>query len=174
MQKKEGAFSGKLRENLVKLLDCIGINEKLNISSASSLFDEDSHLIHTTSVLRQPVFVKGKDYSGSTPDMLKHPLMQEQIELYLKEEIRQLPDAIYIPLGNKVAKVFEVLIKEGLLNERQVLAGLPHPSGANAGRIAYFLGNKSKDSVLPNSTTKPEILDNAKQEILKKLATLTV
>lgn len=172
--KKEGAFSGKLRENLVKLLDCIGINKKLNIISASSLFDEDSHLIHTTSILRQPVFVKGKDYSGSTPDMLKHPLMQEQIELYLKEEIRQLPNAIYIPLGNKVAKVFEALVKEGLLNEKQVLAGLPHPSGANSGRIAYFLGNKSKDSILPSSTTKPEILDSAKQEILKKLATLTI
>ena len=172
--KKEGAFSGRLRENLVELLNCICIHKKLNITNSSSLFGEDSHLIHTTSVLRQPVFIKGKDYSGSTPDMLKHPLLQKQIELYLKEEIRQLPDAIYIPLGSKVAKVFEIFIQQGLLNENQVLSGLPHPSGANAGRISYFLGNTSKEAIPPNSTTKPEILDKAKQEILKKLTTLAI
>ncbi|WP_075175608.1 MULTISPECIES: uracil-DNA glycosylase family protein [Acinetobacter] len=167
MAKNEGAFSGTLRGNLVRLLDHIGLNKKLNIESTASLFNEDAHLVHTTSVLRHPVFVGKKDYSGSNPSMIKHPLMLGSIETYLKQEIHQLPNAIYIPLGPKVAQVFEMLIKQGVLDSNQVLFGLPHPSGANAERIAYFLGNKPKELLSPK--TNPEILDKAKAEIIEKL-----
>jgi len=34
--------------------------------------------------------------------MLKHPLMLEMIDAYLKEEVKQLPLVIYIPLGPKL------------------------------------------------------------------------
>lgn len=168
MAKNEGAFSGTLRNNLIKLLDHIGLHEKLGISSTASLFDKDAHLVHTTSVLKYPVFINGKDYSGSTPNMLKHPLLREMIDDYLMEEIRQLPKAIYIPLGPKVSQVFEYLIQQGLLQDQQVLFGLPHPSGANAERIAYFLGNKARESL--SIKTNPDLLDQAKLEILEKLS----
>jgi len=46
---------------------------------------------------------------------------------------------LFKPLGPKVAQVFEMLIKQGVLDSNQILFGLPHPSGANAERIAYFL-----------------------------------
>lgn len=165
--KDEGAFSGTLRNNLVKLLDHIGLNDKLGIDSTSTLFNKNAHLVHTTSVLRHPVFISGKDYSGSAPNMLKYPLMLEMIDAYLKEEVKQLPNAIYIPLGPKVGNVFEQLIKDGLLQDDQVLFGLPHPSGANAERIAYFLGNKHRNAL--SVKTNPELLDKAKVDILKKL-----
>jgi hypothetical protein len=168
MAKNEGAFSGTLRNNLIKLLDHIGLHEKLGISSTTSLFDKDAHLVHTTSVLKHPVFISGKDYSGATPNMLKHPLLREMIDAYLMEEIRQLPKAIYIPLGPKVSQVFEYLIQQGLLQDQQVLFGLPHPSGANAERIAYFLGNKERESL--SIKTNPDLLDQAKVKILEKLS----
>jgi len=63
--KVEGAFSGTLRKNLVQLLDYIGLDKKLGIKSTDSLFNTNAHLVHTTSVLRHPVFVDGQDYSGS-------------------------------------------------------------------------------------------------------------
>lgn len=170
--KEEGAFSGTLRKNLVQLLDYIGLNKKLGINSTASLFNTNAHLVHTTSVLRHPVFVDGQDYSGSTPNMMKHPLMVDLIDKYLKEEIRQLPNALYIPLGPKVCKVFDNLVKEGVLNSNQVLSGLPHPSGANAERIAYFMGNKQKE--LLSVKTNPELLDKAKREILEKLAKVKI
>jgi len=166
--KNEGAFSGTLRNNLIKLLDHIGLHEKLGISSTTSLFDRDAHLVHTTSVLKHPVFINGKDYSGSTPNMLKHPLLREMIDAYLIEEIRQLPNAIYIPLGPKVSQVFEYLIQQGSLQDQQVLFGLPHPSGANAERIAYFLGNKARESL--SIKTNPDLLDEAKAKIFEKLS----
>ncbi|MDF0627101.1 MULTISPECIES: uracil-DNA glycosylase family protein [Acinetobacter calcoaceticus/baumannii complex] len=166
--KNEGAFSGTLRKNLIKLLDHIGLHEKLGISSTSSLFDKDAYLVHTTSVLRHPVFINGKDYSGSTPNMLKHPLLRDMIDAYLMEEINKLPKAIYIPLGPKVSQVFEYLIQQGSLQDQQVLFGLPHPSGANAERIAYFLGNKARESL--SLKTNPDLLDQAKLKILEKLS----
>ena len=171
--KEQGAFSGNLRNTLIELLDYIGLNKKLDIITTASLFNEHAHLVHTTSILRHPTFVNGQDYNGSRPDMLKHPIMLEQINTYLIDEIRQLPNALYIPLGSSVSKVFEKLIKDGLINENQVLIGLPHPSGANNGRIAYFLGKKTKDSIKKNSTTNTEKIDLAKKNILQKISLLT-
>lgn len=170
--KDEGAFSGTLRKNLVQLLDYIGLDKKLGITSTASLFNTNAHLVHTTSVLRHPVFIEGKDYSGSTPNMMKHPIMVDLIERYLKEEIRQLPNALYIPLGPKVCKVFYSLVEDGLLRSDQILFGLPHPSGANAERIAYFMGNKEKEHL--SVKTNPELLDKAKFEILEKLAKVKI
>jgi hypothetical protein len=49
-----------------------------------------------------------------------------------------------------------------------VLAGLPHPSGANAERISYFLGRKSKEAL--SSKTNATKIDEAKLVLLKQLA----
>lgn len=171
--KIEGAFSGPLRNNLVKLMDNIGLNKKLGIASSKSLFEEHRHLLHTTSILQQPTFVNNKDYNGSSPKMLKTPIMLKQIENF-KKEIERLPNALYIPLGNKVSEIFEIFINDNILNENQVLIGLPHPSGANAGRISYFLGDKTKESLPKNSTINAENLDLAKHEILMKLDKTTI
>jgi len=36
------------------------------------------------------------------------------------------------------------LARRGVLPAARILHGIPHPSGANAERIAYFLGRKDK------------------------------
>lgn len=165
--KNEGAFSGTLRKNLIRLLDGIELHKKLGLKSTASLFDNDSDLVHTTSVLRHPIFINGENYNGTTPNLLKTPLMLNMMNTYLKDEIKQLPDAIYIPLGPKVSSIFEKIISEGILSKNQVLIGLPHPSGANAERIAYFLNEKEKEEL--SIKTNPDLLDKAKAEILNKL-----
>jgi hypothetical protein len=48
-----------------------------------------------------------------------------------------------------------------------VLNGLPHPSGANAERIAYFLGKKAKESL--SVKTNPATLDSAKCKLIFKM-----
>jgi hypothetical protein len=90
-----------------------------------------------------------------------------QIELYLGAEIDQLPDALYIPLGDKVAEVLQHFVGKGRLESSQVLNGLPHPSGANAERIAYFLGNKRAEDC--SSKTNPAKIDFTKTTLLEKL-----
>lgn len=166
--KEEGAFSGTLRDNLVQLLDFIGLNTKLGIHSTQSLFDIHSNLVHTTSLLRHPVFIKNNNYSGTTPNILNNRLLFDLMNSYFIKEIKLLQNAIYIPLGSSVEMIFKnYIIKNNLLPEKQVLFGIPHPSGANNERIAYFLNKKNKSEL--SKKTNADKIDIAKTEILNKL-----
>ncbi len=100
--KYTGAFSGAIRPNLVALLDHVGLQRWLGIASCATLFGADAHLMHVTGVLRQPVFVDGKNYNGAAPNMLTTPLLQAQMLDYFAPEAAQLPDAVFVPLGPKV------------------------------------------------------------------------
>ena len=161
-----------MRNNLVNMLDHIGVHKLLGIDSCAQLFDTHRHLVHYTSALRYPVFVDGQNYSGS-PAMLSRSSLRRQVETHLVEEIRVLsPQCLYVPLGPKVAEVFQHLQAKGLLKAEQILDGLPHPSGANAERISYFLGRKPRDEL--STQTNPTVLDSVKSKILDKLAKLHV
>lgn len=168
--KNTGAFSGSMRPNLVSMLDHLKINEWLNIATCDTLFGKDSHLVQTTSVLRYPVFVNGENYNG-TPNMTKHPLLQKQLKDHFAKECNLLKNAIIVPLGPKVSEGLDFLVKQGLVDERNVLEGMPHPSGANAERIAYFLGKKNRDQL--SVKTDPAKLDKAKTLLKAKIAALT-
>ena len=52
----------------------------------------------------------------------------------------------------------------------QVLAGLPHPSGANAERIQYFLGRK--DASRLSEKTNASLLDAARAALFSKVTQL--
>ncbi|MFP3637799.1 hypothetical protein [Paraburkholderia sp. SIMBA_054] len=144
--KQTGAFSGTMRPNLVALLDHIGVAEWLGLSSCDALFNRAAHLIQTTSILRHPVFVDEANYSG-TPSMIRTPFLQRQIEAHFTEEARLLRHAVFVPLGPKVSEGLGWLVQRGVLPGGRVLDGLPHPSGANAERIAYFLGRKPREAL---------------------------
>lgn len=168
--KETASFAGDMRNNLIALLDHIGLQTLLDIDSCARLFDTHRHLVHYTSALRYPVFIKGKNYSGS-PDMLSRASLRHQVETHLAEEIQALgPHCLYVPLGPKVAKVFHHLRGKGLLKAEQILDGLPHPSGLNGERISYFLGRKPREKL--SSQTNAATLDNAKAGLMAKLATL--
>ncbi len=170
--KATASFAGPMRSNLINMLDHVGVQRLLNIDSCARLFDSHRHLVHYTSALRYPVFVDGQNYSGS-PAMLTRSSLRRQVETHLAEEIRLLgPQCLYVPLGPKVAEVFQYLQTNGLLKSEQILDGLPHPSGANAERISYFLGNKSREML--STKTNPAALDKAKVRILEKLRKLEV
>ncbi|MDH4552724.1 hypothetical protein [Pseudomonas sp. BN607] len=168
--KATASFAGPMRNNLVNMLDHVGVHMLLGIDSCARLFDTHRHLVHYTSALRYPVFIDGQNYSGS-PAILSRSSLRRQVETHLAEEISVLgPKCMYIPLGPKVSEVFQHLQATGLLKAEQILDGLPHPSGANAERISYFLGNKSREKL--SAKTNPAALDSAKARILGKLAKL--
>ncbi|MNF61691.1 hypothetical protein D3C84_433440 [compost metagenome] len=168
--KETASFAGPMRNNLTSLLDHIGLHTLLGIDSCARLFDTHRHLVHYTSALRYPVFLDGQNYSGS-PAMLSRASLRNQVETHLADEIRALgPQCLYVPLGPKVTEVFQHLQTKGLLKAEQLLDGLPHPSGANAERISYFLGGKPREKL--SSKTNPAVLDAAKARLLAKLATL--
>ncbi len=76
--KARASFKG-MRRDLARWLDELGLAEILGLRSCSELF-EDAHrgLLHTTSAVRYPVFVRKRDgslanYSGSSPEFVAHP-----------------------------------------------------------------------------------------------------
>jgi hypothetical protein len=170
--KYTGAFSGAIRPNLIALLDHIGLQRWLGIASCATLFGADSRLMHVTGVLRQPVFVDGKNYNGASPNMLTHPLLREQMLDYFAVEAAQLADAVFVPLGPKVGLALAWLARRGVLLEERILQGLPHPSGANMERIAYFLGRKEKAAL--SSRTNGDQIDADRRLLAARMAALAV
>ena len=167
--KATGSFSGALRNNLVSLLDHVLINQRLGIRSCDLLFGEYSHLLHSTSVFRYPTLLNGKPIS-SAKKALKSHLLKDMIDTCLAKECRQLPDsAFYVPMGQGVDEVLLYLCDNGVLRREQVLIGLPHPSGANAERISYFLGKKERERL--SDKTNPDKIDAAKYNLLSQLRT---
>lgn len=167
--KRTASFSGAMRPNLVGLLNKIGLNQWLGITSCDALFGSASELVQTTSVLRFPVFVDGENYNG-TPNMLKHPLLRRYVIEHFGKEAQTLKDAVFVPLGDKVAETLRFLVSQDVIKPEQVLDGLPHPSGANAERIAYFLGNKSREAL--SAKTDPVKLDRARECLCSQVQAL--
>lgn len=165
------SFSGPMRANLVAMLDHVGMNRWLGVTSTADVWNARTDLVHFTSALRYPVYVKGKNYSGS-PSMTATPILRELLVRCLGEEVAALPNAVWVPLGPKATEGIFWLVQQGLLSPERVLAGLPHPSGANAERIAYFLGHKERASL--SVKTAPDGIDAARTRLSAQIATLSV
>ena len=135
------SFKGSMRTTLVKYLDKLKVNKKLKIKSCESLFNKDSKHLHTTSLVKYPVFDKGKNYSGS--NILKKKMLIEFIEKNFLKELKTLKKAIIIPLGNTVSSTIEYLNNKYNLKLTCFLKGFPHPSGANARKNIQFKENRS-------------------------------
>ena len=136
--KRKASFAGTMRRNLVEMLDGLGISAALGIPSTASLFDDHYDLLHATSVIRYPVFVKGRNYTGYTPSLHKTPVLYGYIRYVLAKELRMVRHALVVPLGTSVSEALQMLICEGLLERRRCLLGFPHPSGANGHRIRQY------------------------------------
>ena len=143
--KYNSRFSGSMRENLIDMLDQIGLNKKFQLDSSSELFNEDNNLLHTTSLIKYPVFINGKNYNGHNPDILCNELLLKYIQKYFISEINELQNVVIIPLGKAVEEVLTYLIDNSIINNNYtILFGFPHPSGANGHRKEIFENNKKK------------------------------
>jgi hypothetical protein len=139
------------------MLDHIGLNSWLGIESCFSLFSEHRSMAHHTSVLRYPAFKGSKNYSGQ-PAIERVPFLKSQVDRWFAKELVLLPNSVFIPLGTQVQDIFEQLIRDHMISDDRSIVGIPHPSGANAERIAYFLGRKSKDTFRSKQTQRALIV----------------
>lgn len=81
-----------------------------------------------------------------------------------------LGDKLRIAGEGAVEVCYEHLCELGVIQRERVLEGLPHPSGSNAERIAYFLGRKNRGAL--SSKTNPEKLDRAREVLRRQVARL--
>jgi hypothetical protein len=140
------SFKGSMRTTLVKYLDELKVNKTLKIKSCESLFNKDNKYLHTTSLVKYPVFDKGKNYAGA--NILKKKILLDFIEKNFLQELKTLKKAIIIPLGNTVSSTIEYLNSKYNLKLSCFLKGFPHPSGANARKNIQFKENKRNMKIL--------------------------
>jgi len=134
------SFKGSMRATLIKYLDELNINKKLRINSCESLFNINSKYLHSTSLIKYPVFDKGKNYSGS--NLLKKKILLDFLEAHFVKELKKLDKTIIVPLGNTVSSTIDYLNNEFKLNLKCFLKGFPHPSGLNVRKDIQFRENK--------------------------------
>lgn len=90
--KAHASFKG-MRRDLARWLNEIGLAPVLGLQSCAELL-EDSHrgLLHTTSAVRYPVFVRKRDgslvnHTGSSPGLTVHPWLRGMIQATLAREL---------------------------------------------------------------------------------------
>lgn len=138
--KREASFGGKMRKNLVRMLDHYGVNRRFGLATTNALWDTGNNVAHFTSALRNPVFYlkdgKETNYSGNTPVLASYSGFQDVLA-DLSNELAEVENSLIVPLGSKVAGVIEQLVTAGRLPLARVLhhdgkvAEVPHPSGQN-------------------------------------------
>ena len=134
------SFKGSMRTTLIKYLDALKINKKLRIKSCESLFNINSRYLHSTSLIKYPVFDKGKNYSGSS--LLKKKILLDFLETHFVKELKKLDKTIIVPLGNTVSSTIDYLNDKFNLKLKCFLKGFPHPSGLNVRKDVQFKENK--------------------------------
>ncbi|QJD85577.1 uracil-DNA glycosylase family protein [Cohnella herbarum] len=144
-QAKEAArFAGTMKENLIRMLNGIGLHRHLNLSGCEQLFREHQTLLHTTSLLRFPVFVEKKNYSGTHPNLLSTPFLKNAAMPSLHDELERMKQTLIIPLGKIVESALCAFVREGKLDDKQCIWGFPHPSGANGHRHKQFADHQER------------------------------
>lgn len=164
--KQAASFAGTMRQTLSKMLDHIGLQTVLGAASCQEIWHTPGD-VHYTSALRYPVFLDGKNYSG-TPKPLKTAVLRRFIETELAAEARMLPNAIWLPLGTGATDALRHLVANGVLARERVFDGLPHPSGANGERVAYFLGQKQRRHL--SAKTRPDTIETNREALEGRVA----
>lgn len=140
------SFKGAMRTTLFKFMDELKINKILKIQSCESLFNLHNKYLHSTSLVKYPVFDKGKNYSGV--NILKKKILLDFIEDNFLKELEVFQGSIIVPLGNAVSSTIEYLNIKHQLKLKCFLKGFPHPSGLNARKNIQFKENREEMSRL--------------------------
>lgn len=83
-------FSGSMRHNLITMLDLCGLPQAFGIQSAAQLFGDLRHMLHTTSVIKYPVFIQQKNYTGYKPAITHSPILSTYAFGYFPAELNHV------------------------------------------------------------------------------------
>lgn len=132
--KAQAAFAGRMRVNLIRMLDDIGVHHALEVPSCEVLFKDRRELATSTSAICHAVLVRdGKNYGGAPP-VNRHPVLAAFARQVLAANLAMAPDALVVPLGDAAASA--VALTD--VKPERVLRGFPHPSPGNGHRVRKY------------------------------------
>ncbi|WP_415903216.1 hypothetical protein ACMXYR_05535 [Neptuniibacter sp. QD29_5] len=163
--KRIGSFSGSMRPNIVNTLNKLGYQKRLGIHDSSELWSTENNLVNFCSLLKYPVFIRGKDYNGNPNPFKVSELERLLIDGFAKDLQSIPPTAELVPLGDFVASVISELDRRNLVPQKITrfegeIVAPPHPSGANAESISLLLSNTYPE--------KSQYLESKYREYLSK------
>ncbi len=159
--KREYAFAGKMRPNLVNMLDYIGVNSLLDIESCKTLWDNDFDKVDMTSLLIDATYVLKKD---GTKEMFRHAekiVKSEELSKRLEDGFvknckKYENSQLFVACGAGVYNILKKLHEEKKINGEVVY--IAHPSGANMKCIQCYLGKKE-----PTTPSLQKYIEQAKE-----------
>ena len=104
-------------------------------------------------------------------DKTENDILRKQIVDGFGQDARQLKRAMFVPLGGKVTEGLQFLVSQGVIEERQILGQLPHPSHASAERVAA-LGIASERGRAVKLNLTGDKLDMARTAMMSRMAGL--
>ena len=143
--KRQYAFAGTMRPNLINMLDYIGINKLLGIDTCETLWDRDFDQVDMTSILKDAVYeIKRDGKKTMFNDVSKidksMKLKKLLVDGFITNSKEYKHDVLYIACGPGVYDVLKKLQIEKRING--LVIAIAHPSGANAGRVNCYIGKK--------------------------------
>jgi len=148
--KRENAFAGAMRNNLVRMLDLIGVNKLLGTETCATLWHQDFDKVEMTSLLKEATFLKGKMFNKASAILKSDKLTRALNDGFVHDCSSYSKACLFVAMGAEVGKVLFDLKDKGIITAEIIV--LPHPSGANSGRVAVFLGSKQHDDTDQAST----------------------
>lgn len=124
--KIQASFAGQMRVNLIDWLNGIGLPTALGISTSKDLFESQRDLLHTTSAIRYPTLINGKNYSGYSPSWNRVTVLNRHVRHLLASELRRMNNALIVTLGRTVREAVLASMSGESVADR--LINLPHPS----------------------------------------------
>ncbi|QPK62568.1 hypothetical protein IVG45_17190 [Methylomonas sp. LL1] len=152
--KKNGAFGGDMRKNLVKMLNHFKLDRILGIHDINELWNSQAHLLHSTSVVPHAAYEvkKGQDamFNGSFGEVMKSPLLKDCFLKCFIPSIQEMnPEALYIGLGVCPTDALNWCVEQGYIRAEQMLGSLSHPSSNGGNSVPYFLREKRLEDLKP-------------------------
>lgn len=133
-----------MRKNLITMLNECSLSKALGLTDCSFLFSDSRQLLHTTSLIKYPVFYKAKNYTGHQPPIQKSNLLCQYAYHVFPQELSMIQrNALIIPLGSMVEETLKTLNQNSAIHQT-FLTGFPHSSGANGHRIRQFQEQKEQ------------------------------
>ena len=134
----------------MRMLDFVGVNRLLRIATCKTLWDQDFDKVEMTSLLKDAVYYKGKMFNNVAMIGRSMKLTRLFREGFLRDCSSYKSARLFVALGPGVHSVLLRLKAENVISG--MVIGMPHPSGANAGRCAAFLGCTKLDAKVDGAT----------------------
>lgn len=138
------SFCGSMRDDLINMLDSLGINKLIGEDTTRNLWTAAGYpKAHFCSLLQFPTFQASKNFN-SLPNTRTSEAFRTMLETTAKTLDNLPQETIILPLGQTVGKALVRLQKDGLLKRNLLLVAgkpicVPHPSGENAESVRLVL-----------------------------------